>query len=57
MHTDTLTYNQKLSVEEMAICNLLAEEIDKALPKAENKIWHAHPVCFWMATPLLVTAN
>jgi len=53
MHTDTLTYNQKLSVEEMAICNLLAEEIDKALPKAENKIWHAHPVWFLDGNPIV----
>lgn len=38
MHTDTLTYNQKLSVEEMTITVYWREEIDKALPKAENKI-------------------
>lgn len=27
-----------------AVCDLLAREIDRNLPGAENKIWHAHPV-------------
>jgi len=52
MHPDTIAYNKKQSVEDMAICNLLAEEIDKALPKAENKIWHAHPVWFLDGNPV-----
>ncbi len=53
MHPDTSAYNKKQSVEDMAICNLLAEEIDKGLPKAENKIWHAHPVWFLDGNPIV----
>jgi len=53
MHPDTLAYNKKLSVEDMTICNLLAKEIDKYLPKAENKIWHAHPVWFLEGNPIV----
>ena len=53
MHPDIAAYNKKQSVEDMAICNLLAEEIDKGLPKAENKIWHAHPVWFLDGNPIV----
>ncbi len=53
MHPDTTAYNKKQSVEDLAICNLLAEEIDKGLPKAENKIWHAHPVWFLDGNPIV----
>jgi hypothetical protein len=31
---------------------LLAEEINKNLPKAENRIWHAHPVWFIDGNPV-----
>jgi len=31
--------------------NFLAKEIDKALPGAESKIWHAHPVWFLDGNP------
>ena len=46
MNKDTQTYNNAQSAEDREICNLLAEEISRNLPKAENKIWHAHPVWF-----------
>jgi len=32
---------------------VLAGEIDKALPQAENKIWHAHPVWFLEGNPIV----
>ena len=35
------------------ICDLLAEEIDRALPDAENKIWHAQPVWFLDGNPVV----
>lgn len=47
-----LQYNNKQSAADKKICNLLAEEIDKNLPKAENKIWHAHPVWFIDGNPV-----
>lgn len=28
------------------MCDLLAKELDRGLPDAENKIWHGHPVWF-----------
>lgn len=30
-----------------------AREIDRALPEAENKIWHAHPVWFLDGNPVV----
>ena len=52
MDEGTKAYNAKLSPNEWEICDLLATEIDKALPKAENKIWHAHPVWFLDGNPV-----
>ncbi|HEY1202767.1 MAG TPA: DUF1801 domain-containing protein [Niastella sp.] len=53
MHPDVQAYNNNQSPEEKAICDLLAKEIDAALPDAENKIWHAHPVWFLAGNPIV----
>jgi hypothetical protein len=53
MHPDTASYNQSLSPAEHQICELLAHEIDRVLPEAENKIWHAHPVWFLEGNPVV----
>lgn len=53
MHTETQAYNQSQSTADAAICQLLAELIDANLPKAENKIWHAHPVWFLDGNPVV----
>jgi hypothetical protein len=45
-------YNDKQSLPGKEICDLLAQEITKALPEAENKIWHAHPVWFLEGNPV-----
>lgn len=34
-------------------CRLLAQEIDRHLPEAENKIWHRHPVWFLDGNPIV----
>lgn len=52
MHPDTLAYNDAQSPDDKAICDLLAREIDRALPEAENKIWHRHPVWFLDGNPV-----
>jgi hypothetical protein len=53
MNPDTARYNQSLAPEDRALCDLLAKEIDKGLPEAENKIWHAHPVWFLDGNPVV----
>lgn len=40
-HDDTIAYNARQSAADRAICDLLAREIERALPEAENKVWHA----------------
>lgn len=46
-------YNSAQTAGDKKICSLLAEEICKGLPKAENKIWHAHPVWFLDGNPIV----
>ena len=53
MDEATKAYNGRLSPNEWEICDLLANEIDRGLPKAENKIWHAHPVWFLDGNPIV----
>lgn len=52
MNKDIQAYNDALSKEDTEICNLLAQEINRNLPQAENKIWHAHPVWFLDGNPV-----
>jgi hypothetical protein len=53
VHTDVAKYNKTLAVTDRAICDLLAANIDKHLPDAESKIWHAHPVWFLDGNPIV----
>lgn len=45
-------YNAAQDAESKAICDLLAQEIDRHLPEAESKIWHRHPVWFLNGNPV-----
>ena len=53
MHSDTKKYNEAQSPDDQAICRLLAEQIDRGLPEAENKIWHGYPVWFLEGNPIV----
>jgi len=53
MNKEIKAYNSKLSPKDKKICNILAEAIDRGLPEAENKIWHAHPVWFLDGNPIV----
>lgn len=53
MHPDTAKYNNSLDPADQEICDTLAAQIDKHLPAAENKIWHAHPVWFLDGNPIV----
>jgi hypothetical protein len=53
MHSDTAKYNKSLDPDDQEICDLLAGVINKTLPEAENKIWHAHPVWFLDGNPVV----
>jgi hypothetical protein len=45
-------YNNAQSDADKAICEALYREINKHLPEAESKIWHAHPVWFLNGNPV-----
>lgn len=51
MHGEILNYNQQQEPGHKEVCDVLAEEIDRNLPGAENKLWHAHPVWFLDGNP------
>lgn len=53
MHADTEQYHSAQSPEDRRICTLLADAIERALPEAENKVWHAHPVWFIEGNPIV----
>lgn len=53
MPQEIQAYNNSQSTEDIEICNLLMQEIDRGLPEAENKIWHGHPVWFLDGNPIV----
>ncbi|MFY9712145.1 MAG: DUF1801 domain-containing protein [Microbacterium sp.] len=46
-------YHQALSPSDREICELLAAEIERELPDATGKVWHAHPVWFLDGNPIV----
>ncbi|MFM1992587.1 MAG: hypothetical protein RL600_415 [Actinomycetota bacterium] len=50
---DLLNYQSSLSEDEAAIGAALIKIIAKALPKAEAKVWHGHPVWFIDGNPVV----
>lgn len=53
MHADTKRYHAAQAPEDRRVCELLADEIERVLPEAENKVWHAHPVWFLDGNPIV----
>lgn len=53
MNKDIQAYHRGLSANDRATCEKLAKIIDAGLPKAENKVWHAHPVWFLDGNPIV----
>lgn len=53
MNKDVIAFNARQAPEDQLICDLLATEINKHLPEAENKIWHAIPVWFLDGNPVV----
>ncbi len=53
MHPDIAKYNARQEPGPKEVCDLLAKEIDKGLPDADSKVWHAHPVWFLDGNPIV----
>jgi len=53
MHPDIKQYNAILEAAENQLADNLAQLIDKGIPEAESKVWHAHPVWFLNGNPVV----
>src|ERR1700749_147458 len=53
MNKDIKAYNNAQTTTDKQICDLLEKEISANFPKAENKIWHRHPVWFLDGNPIV----
>lgn len=52
MNKDIQDYNDSQVGDNKEVCALLAQEIQRRLPDAENKVWHGHPVWFLEGNPI-----
>ncbi len=50
---DIRDYQERLDDEARPICDLLLETIERELPDADRKVWHAHPVWFFDGNPVV----
>ena len=53
MNEEIKKYNDGQTLDDKAICDLLAETINGELAEADSKIWHAHPVWFLDGNPIV----
>jgi uncharacterized protein YdhG (YjbR/CyaY superfamily) len=53
LNKEITSYNKSKTKGDREICDVLAREIGRALPEAENKIWHGHPVWFLDRNPIV----
>ena len=52
MNQDIQAYNDAQADTDREICEVLAKAINRALPEAESRIWHRHPVWFLDGNPV-----
>jgi hypothetical protein len=52
-HASIDAYHTAQAPEDRAICDDLRAAINLALPEAESKVWHAHPVWFLNGNPIV----
>jgi hypothetical protein len=52
MDKTIVEYNKQQTGEFKEICAILAKEFKEALPEAESKVWHGHPVWFFDGNPV-----
>jgi hypothetical protein len=52
-HTSIQAFNEAQAGEDREICDRLRRVIDRELPEADSRIWHAHPVWFLEGNPIV----
>lgn len=50
---DISAYHESLDAEARPICDRLLAIIERELPDADRKVWHAHPVWFFDGNPVV----
>lgn len=50
---DIRDFHDRLDAEARPICDLLLATIERELPDADRKVWHAHPVWFFDSNPVV----
>lgn len=50
---DIREYHQSLDGADAETCDALYALVSKAIPKAEGKVWHGHPVWFIAGNPVV----
>ncbi len=50
---DIREYHARLDADARPICDLLLAVIERELPDADRKVWHAHPVWFFDGNPVV----
>ena len=53
MNVEIEAYNNRQTLVDKEICDLLATTIDSELTESESKVWHAHPVWFLDGNPIV----
>jgi hypothetical protein len=53
IHDDIHAYNAGQTTPDRETCEQLARTIEMALPGAESKVWHRHPVWFLEGNPIV----
>lgn len=53
MQLEIAAYHESLDNNDQVLCDLLYAAINKQLPQATHKIWHAHPVWFLDGNPIV----
>ena len=50
---DVVAFHAAQATADRPICEFLAKEISEALPEAQSKVWHRHPVWFLDGNPIV----
>jgi hypothetical protein len=50
--SDIAAYHASLDAEARPICDRLLAIVERELPDAESRVWHAHPVWFFDGNPV-----
>lgn len=57
MNPEIQAYNNRQTISDKALFDILATIIDSELTESESNIWHPHPIWFLTGNPVVDTAK